>query len=72
MRNPFPFESRIVRQLWGTFIARFTSPWGHGVIHHDPAASRPRDLDDPFFDPEVQKRVANIIAGAARERPEDA
>jgi len=72
MRNPFPFESRIVRQLWGTFIARFPSSWGHEVIHYDPAAARPHDLDDPFFDPEVQKRVANIIAGAARERPEDA
>jgi hypothetical protein len=35
---------------------------------HDPAASRPHDLDDPFFDPNVQKRVADIIAGAARDK----
>ena len=68
MRNPFPFESRIVRQLWGTFIARFTSPRVPRIIHHDPAAARARDLDDPFLDPEAQARVAKIIAGAAREK----
>jgi hypothetical protein len=68
MRNPFPSESRIVRQLWGTFIARFTSRPAPEVILHDPAASRPHDLDDPFFDPNVQQRVADIIAGAARKK----
>jgi hypothetical protein len=68
MRNPFPSESRIVRQLWGTFIARFTSRPAPEVILHDPAAARPHDLDDPFFDPNVQQRVADIIAGAARKR----
>jgi hypothetical protein len=68
MRNPFPSESRIVRQLWGTFIARFTSPPRPDVLLHDPAASRPHDLDDPFFDPKVQKRVAEMIAGTAREK----
>ena len=26
------------------------------VIVHDPGAQRPHDLDDPFFDPEVQSR----------------
>jgi len=68
MRNPFPFESRIVRQLWGAFIARFASRRAPQAIHHDPAAARPHDLDDPFFDRKVQKRVADIIAGAAREK----
>ena len=68
MRNPFPSESRIVRHLWGTFIARFISPLPPKALLHDPAASRPHDLDDPFFDPNVQKRVAEIIAGAAREK----
>jgi len=68
MRNPFPSESRIVRQLWSTFIARFTSRPAPAVIHHDPAAARPHDLDDPFFDPKVQQRVADIIARAAREK----
>ena len=68
MRNPFPWESRIVRQLWGTFIGRFTSIPRPQAMIHDPAASRPHDLDDPFFDPNVQKRVAEIIAGTAREK----
>ena len=68
MRNPFPSESRIARQVWGTFIARFTSPPLPKVLLHDPAASRPHDLDDPFFDPKVQRRVADFIAGATRKK----
>jgi hypothetical protein len=39
-----------------------------GVLFHDPGASRPRDLDDPYFDPKVQERMADMIAGAARKR----
>jgi hypothetical protein len=35
---------------------------------HDPAASSPHDLDDPFFDPVVQSRVATMIAGAAQKK----
>jgi len=31
---------------------------------HDPAAQRPHDLDDPFFDAKVQKRVGRLIADA--------
>jgi len=65
MRNPFPLASRIARQLWAAFVARFTRQPRTGVLLHDPAASRPHDLDDPFFDPNVQQRVAGIIAGAA-------
>lgn len=68
MRNPFPSESRLARRFWGAFIARFMSRPAPEVILHDPAASRPHDLDDPFFDPNVQKRVAEIIAGTAREK----
>jgi hypothetical protein len=34
---------------------------------HDPAASSPHDLDDPFFDPDVQKRMADVIAVSARQ-----
>jgi hypothetical protein len=39
-----------------------------GVIFHDPAASRPHDLDDLYFDPKVQERMADLIAGAAKKR----
>ena len=34
------------------------------VILHDPAAERPHDLDDPFFDANVQRRVGALIASA--------
>ena len=37
-------------------------------IVHDPAAQRPHDLDDPFFEAKVQKRVGDLIANAVRER----
>ena len=67
MRNPFPWESRIVREFWAAVIARFSSRPRTGVLLHDPAASRPHNLDDPFFDENVQKRVADIIAGTARK-----
>jgi hypothetical protein len=67
MRNPFRPESRIARQFWAALIARFTTPPRTGVLLHDPAASRAHNLDDPFFDPNVQKRVADIIADAARK-----
>ena len=35
---------------------------------HDPAAQRPHDLDDPFFDATVQKRVGHVIADAMERR----
>ena len=40
-----------------------------GELLHDPAASRPHDLDDPFFDAAVQRRMADVIAGAATKKP---
>jgi hypothetical protein len=39
-----------------------------GVIVHDPDLSKPHDLDDPFFDPEVRERVGAVIANAARKK----
>ena len=68
MRNPFPSESRIARRVWATLTARFTPRSLPKVTLHDPAASRPHDLDDPFFDPNVQKRMADFIAGAAGKK----
>ena len=37
------------------------------VIIHDPDAERPHDLDDPFFDPKVQSRMAGVIADSAKK-----
>ena len=33
----------------------------------DPGAERPHDLDDPFFDPKVQSRMAGVIASNAKK-----
>jgi hypothetical protein len=38
------------------------------VVVHDPGAQRPHDLDDPFFDPRVQSRIANIISDNAANK----
>ena len=37
------------------------------VIVHDPSAERAHDLDDPFFDPKVQSRMAGVIADSAKK-----
>jgi hypothetical protein len=37
------------------------------VIVHDPGAADPHDLDDPFFDPKVQSRMASVIADNAKK-----
>jgi len=58
---------RNVRRLWSTTEAAALP--ASGTLLHDPAASRPHDLDDPFFDPQVQKRVSDIIASSARKQP---
>ena len=38
------------------------------VIVHDPGTERPHDLDDPFFDPKVQSRMADVIANNAAKK----
>ena len=38
------------------------------VVLHDPAAQRPHDLDDPFFDQTVQKRFADVISHAVSDK----
>ena len=59
---------RIGHQLWGTLSKKkFFSPRPM-VVEHDPASERPRDLDDPFFDVIVQRRVAEALAAAAQDK----
>ena len=70
MPGPFRSMSRIVQQLKSWRAARPESLPPSGVLVHDPAAARPHDLDDTFFDPLVQRRVATLIAGAARKKPD--
>ena len=69
MANPFQWLSRMAGRAWGT--RKGEAMPASGELLHDPAASRPHDLDDPFFDATVQRRVADVIAGAARKKPHD-
>jgi hypothetical protein len=57
--------SLIGRRLWGSLSKKEPRP---AVVDHDPAADRPHDLDDPFFDAKVQRRVAEALAAAAQEK----
>lgn len=38
------------------------------VVLHDPAGQRPHDLDDPFFEEDVQKRFADVIANSVQDK----
>jgi hypothetical protein len=55
---------RIGHQLWGILSKKKCLM----VVEHDPASERPRDLDDPFFDVKVQRRVAEALAAAAQDK----
>ena len=33
-----------------------------GVVVRDPQAQGPKNLDDPFHDPEIQERIGKLIA----------
>ena len=59
-----------IRDLWlavtGSRVE--TDPARTEVIVHDPGSGKPHDLDDPFHDPEVQSRVAGVIAENAAKK----
>jgi hypothetical protein len=57
--------SLIGHRFWGTLSKKEPRPV---VVEHDPAADRPHDLDDPFFDVKVQRRVAAALAAAAQDK----
>jgi hypothetical protein len=67
MAHPLDTLRRIAIRTWAKLTNRSSSLGKSGVILHGPAASSPHDLDDPFFDPNVQSRVASLIAGAAQK-----
>jgi hypothetical protein len=50
-------------RFWSTIAGSCSSR--SAVIVHDPAASRPHDLDDPFFERKVQEGIGRAIAEAA-------
>lgn len=60
-----------VRGFWLAITRRkpsYRAKTSPEVILHDPAAQRPHDLDDPFFDPKVQSRMADVIAKNAAKK----
>ena len=50
-------------EVWSTIAGSCSSR--SAVIVHDPAAWRPHDLDDPFFERKVQEGIGRAIAEAA-------
>ena len=48
-----------VWRLWGGASPKK----GPEVFLHDPAAAKPHNLDDPFYDAKVQEKVGKILAG---------
>ena len=69
MLNPFRMLWHTARDLWGKGLTRLRPSRRPQYFLHDPAASRPHDLDDPFFDPKAQERMAEVIAVSARKKP---
>jgi hypothetical protein len=54
-------------KLWSAMTGRRTSPSEVVVYDADTDSSKPHDLDDPFYDREVQKRVGEAISKAAQK-----
>jgi hypothetical protein len=61
--------AQTIRHFWSAMIGQDSvrEPAPPEVIVHDPGAERPHDLDDPFFDPKVQSRMASVIADNAKK-----
>jgi hypothetical protein len=62
--------AQAIRDFWFAVTGQppAREPMGPQVIVHDPDSQRPHDLDDPFFDPEVQSRMAGVIADNAANK----
>ena len=61
--------AQTIRHCWSAIMGRdaVREPAAPEVVIHDPGAERPHDLDDPFFDPKVQSRMAGVIADNAKK-----
>ncbi len=56
-----------VQNFWSLIYGE-GAPKAPEVVTHDPSAERAHDLDDPFFDSKVQKRVGEVIGHAQRNK----
>jgi hypothetical protein len=66
MSGPPRTMSQTLRKYWAVVTGQAKTSLPE-VIVHDPAAQRPHDLDDPFFDNDVQARLSDVIADAAKK-----
>jgi hypothetical protein len=67
MAGPVHSMSQAVRSFWSAVTGhRQLQP--PTVLLHDPAARRPHDLDDPFFEEKIQMRMADVIAAAGHKK----
>jgi hypothetical protein len=59
--------AQTIRRFWLAMTGQKSAsePAAPEVIVHDPQANGPHDLDNPFFDSEVQTRMAGVIADNA-------
>lgn len=60
--------SDLVQTLWASVAGTQPKKEVPEVIVHDPDAKKPHDLDDPFFDRDVQSRMADVIAQSADKK----
>jgi hypothetical protein len=62
--------SQTLEKLWSwlTRPVETAPPHIPDILVHDPSAQRAHDLDDPFFDDNVQARMADVIAGAGHKK----
>jgi hypothetical protein len=66
------FLRAILSNAWSAVTAR---PTGRVTLRpaffvHDPQADKPKDLDDPFLDPDIQERIGQLLARAsAAQKP---
>jgi hypothetical protein len=71
-RPPNARPSHSLSRMWAwswAVLSRKGSRTAPRVVVHDPAASGPHDLDDPYHDSTIQSRFGDLIARAARKEP---
>ena len=56
-----------LRKIWMAVTGQ-KEPAAPEVVIHDPAAQRAHNLDDPFFDDNVQTRIADVIASTGNKK----
>jgi hypothetical protein len=68
MTKPVRPSFNAALRVWATFIGTIfkRSARIRGVFLHDPAADRPKNLDNPFHDAGAQERVGDLIARSTR------